>query len=151
MSLWVWYWALGYILGIITLNFIELATPLTQKFVFIFNRNYHSYSSFSFLRGFSSVNWSTLAVSASASPPQHLQEAEASSLLGDKASPLDQALLFSSEVHKAFPILLGTFNTHQIIDIWESLRITQLSANKNPFCTRLQTALSTLQAPLPWL
>lgn len=149
--------ALVYISGIITLNFFELAAPLTQKSL-LFSTGITTAIPLSAFLGASlqwrsaCTQWSTLAVNASTSPHQHLQkQAEASSLLRDKTFPLYQALLFSSEVHKAFPILLGTFNTHQVIDICESLRITQSSGNKNPFCTHLQTAVSTLQTRLPWL
>lgn len=122
-----------------------------------FNKNYHSYSSFSFFRGFTSVKICMHPVINLSCECFHLPtSASAEANWGFLASqyktfPLYQALLFSSEEHKAFPILLGTFNTHQVIDICESLRITQPSGNKNPFCTRLQTAVSTLQTRLPWL
>lgn len=161
MSLWVWCWTWG-CLGIhFGNNYFKLhwiGNSAHTEISSLFSTGITRAIPLSAFLGASvqwrsaCTQWSTLAVNASASPPQHLQkQAQASSLLRDKTFPLYQALVFSSEVHKAFPILLGTFNTHQVIDICESLHITQLSANKNPFSTCLQTAVSSLQALLPWL
>lgn len=154
---WRCIYILVYILGIITLNFIELATPLTQKSLLFSTGITTAIPLSAFFRGFISVKicmhpMINLSCECFHLPTSASAEASWGFLSSQRQDfPFVSGTVIQLRSAQGLSYPLGYFQhppSHRYLWIPP---LTQPSGNKSPVCTRLQTAVSTLQTRLPRL